>query len=102
MNNHKNALLTVHGRLLLTRRITDEVPRPEEATKAMDASARTAYKWLRRYLEEGKAGLQNPLIANSIVPTCRSSEGSQAGLEHRRARSYIPNNNGKAVGFMQA
>jgi len=59
MNNHKNARLTVHGRLLLVRRIIDHGLRPAEAAQAMGVSTRTAYKWLRRYLEEGGAGLIN-------------------------------------------
>lgn len=59
MNNHKNARLTVHGRLLLVRRITVEGLRPVEAAQAMGISARTAYKWLHRYQEEGEAGLMN-------------------------------------------
>jgi transposase InsO family protein len=59
MNNHKNARLTVHGRLLLVRRIIDHGLRPIEAAQAMGVSARTAYKWLHRYKAEGEAGLLN-------------------------------------------
>jgi transposase len=59
MNNHKNARLTVHGRLLLVRRIVEDGLRPAEAAQAMGVSTRTAYKWLQRYLSEGEAGLQN-------------------------------------------
>ncbi len=59
MNNHKNARLTVHGRLLLVRRIVKEGLRPVEAAQAMGVSSRTAYKWLNRYQTEGEAGLQN-------------------------------------------
>lgn len=59
MNNHKNARLTVHGRLLLVRRIVEQGPRPVEAAQAAGVSGRTAYKWLRRYQAEGEAGLQN-------------------------------------------
>ena len=59
MNNHKNARLTIHGRLLLVRRITEEGLRPAEAAQAVGVSTRTAYKWLRRYQDEGPAGLQS-------------------------------------------
>lgn len=59
MNNHKNALLTVHGRLILVRRVTEDGLRPAEAAQAMGVSSRTAFKWLRRYREEGEAGLLN-------------------------------------------
>ena len=59
MNNHKNARLTPHGRALLVRRVLEEGLRPVEAAQAMGVSCRTAYKWLRRYREEGPAGLHN-------------------------------------------
>lgn len=59
MNNHKNARLTVHGRLLLVRRILEDGLRPAEAAQAMGVSVRTAYKWLGRYQVEGEAGLHN-------------------------------------------
>ena len=59
MNNHKNARLTVYGRLLLVRRILEDGLRPAEAAQAMGVSSRTAYKWLQRYQAEGAAGLQN-------------------------------------------
>ena len=57
MNTHKNARLTVHGRALLVRRIVEHGLRPIEAAQAAGVSARTAYKWLRRYREEGWRGL---------------------------------------------
>ena len=59
MNNHKNARLTVYGRLLLVRRILEDGLRPAEAAQAMGVSSRTAYKWLLRYQTEGELGLQN-------------------------------------------
>lgn len=66
MNNHKNARLTFHGRLLLVRRITEEGLKPAEAAQAVGVSTRTAYKWLRRYQDEGQAGLQS----RSSRPRC--------------------------------
>ena len=59
MNNHKNARLTVHGRSLLVRRVVEDGLRPAEAAQAVGVSVRTAYKWLRRYHEQGEAGLMN-------------------------------------------
>jgi len=59
MNNHKNARLTVHGRLLIVRRILEDGLRPVEAAQAMGVSPLTAYKWLHRYYAEGEAGLQH-------------------------------------------
>lgn len=57
MNTHKNARLTLHGRELLVRRILEHGLRPVEAAQAMGVSARTAYKWLHRYRNEGREGL---------------------------------------------
>lgn len=59
MNSHKHARLTPHGRALLVRRMLEEGLRAEEAAQAMGISVRTAYKWRRRYLEEGEAGLRD-------------------------------------------
>lgn len=59
MNNHKNARLTPHGRALLVRRILEHGLRPAEAAQAMGVSVRTAYKWLKRFREQGEAGLIN-------------------------------------------
>ena len=59
MNNHKNARLTVHGRSLLVRRVVEDGLRPVEVAQAVGVSVRTAYKWLRRYHEQGEAGLMN-------------------------------------------
>ena len=59
MNSHKNARLTPHGRALLVRRILEHGLRPAEAAQAMGVSVRTAYKWLRRFLEQGEGGLMN-------------------------------------------
>ena len=59
MNSHKNARLTFHARVLLVRRVLEQGMRPAEVAQAMGVSARTVYKWLRRYREEGLAGLQD-------------------------------------------
>ncbi|WP_417252093.1 leucine zipper domain-containing protein [Castellaniella sp.] len=59
MNNHKGARLTPHSRALLVRRMTQDGLRAEEAAHAAGVSVRTAYKWLRRFRDEGPAGLQN-------------------------------------------
>jgi len=59
MNNHKNARLTPHGRALLVRRILEHGLRPAEAAQAMGVSVRTAYKWLKRFRQQGQAGLIN-------------------------------------------
>ncbi|WP_456476515.1 IS481 family transposase [Oceanithermus sp.] len=57
MNHHKNARLTFEARRILVSRTIHEGLPVREAAKAQGVSPRTAYKWLRRYREEGEAGL---------------------------------------------
>ncbi len=54
MNTHKHARLTPYGRALLVRRMMTEGLRVEDAPHV-----RTAFKWYRRYPDEGEAGLQD-------------------------------------------
>jgi len=57
VNHHENARLTFAGRRILVSRIIHEgLPPVREAAKAQGVSPRTAYKWLRRFREEGEAG----------------------------------------------
>ncbi|SKA28368.1 leucine zipper domain-containing protein, partial [Novilysobacter spongiicola] len=59
MNLHKHARLTPRGRALLVERVINHGLRVEEAAHAAGVSVRTAYKWLRRFREEGWAGLDD-------------------------------------------
>ena len=54
---HRNARLTVFGRRLLVERITEMGWSPAAAAEAFGVSRATAYKWLRRWREEGPDGL---------------------------------------------
>jgi transposase InsO family protein len=58
MNLHKHARLTPRGRALLIERMLGGL-RAEEAAQAAGVSVRTAYKWWRRYRDEGTHGLQD-------------------------------------------
>lgn len=86
MNNHKNARLTPHGRALLVRRVTEEGLRPAEAAQAMGVSCRTAYKWLRRYREEGLPGLQNRSSRPRHCPHQTSADRIDQVVDRRRRR----------------
>ena len=57
MTHHKNARLTYQARRILVSRIIHEGLPVREVAKAQGVSPRTAYKWLKRYREEGEAGL---------------------------------------------
>jgi transposase len=54
MNVHKNARMTVHGRLLLVTRVRDHGWRVEDGALAAGVSVRTAYKWLARWRAGGE------------------------------------------------
>jgi transposase-like protein len=56
---HRRAKLTPFGRLLLVQRVTELGWSATEAAKAASVSRATVYKWLRRYREQGEAGLQD-------------------------------------------
>lgn len=87
MNNHKGARLTPHSRALLVKRITQDGLRAEEAAHAAGVSVRTAYKWLRRFRDEGHAGLQNRSSRPSRCPHETSSSIVRAMAAQRRARN---------------
>jgi len=55
MNSHKNARLTFEGRKLFVERIAVMGLMP--AASAAGISERTARKWLKRFAEQGLAGL---------------------------------------------
>jgi len=54
MNLHKHARLSPRGRALLVDRILVHGLRVEEAAHAAGVSVRTAYKWLKRFKQEGR------------------------------------------------
>lgn len=56
---HRTARLTPYGRQLLVERVLIEGWPPATAAETLGVSRATAYKWLRRYAEEGLAGLED-------------------------------------------
>jgi len=71
--SHPKGRLTVYGRSLLVRRVLVEGWRPALAAEAAGVSRATVYKWLRRYREEGEAGLHD-----------------RTSAPHRRPRALAP------------
>ena len=57
MNVHQNARLTCHSRAELVRRVLVEGQTPMAVATAMGVSAKTASKWVARFVAEGVAGL---------------------------------------------
>ena len=70
---HANARLTVHGRLLLVRRVLSG-HKPGEVAKQLGVSRQTVYKWVRRYLAEGLAGLADRSSRPRSTPRALSAE----------------------------
>jgi hypothetical protein len=73
MNIHKNARLTLHGRVLLVRRITDEGWRIVDAANAAGISVRQSCRWLARY----RSGAAGALADRSSAPhQCKHGIGA--------------------------
>jgi transposase InsO family protein len=65
---HAREKLTVLGRQLLVDRVLADGWKPADAAKAMGVSRQTAYKWLRRFRDEGPAGLEDRSSAPKRCP----------------------------------
>lgn len=86
MNLHKHARLTPRGRALLVDRILAHGLRVEEAAHAAGVSVRTAYKWLKRFRQEGPAGLVDRSSRPRGCPHATPQALIEQVLERRVAR----------------
>lgn len=86
MNIHNNACLTPKGREILVRRVIDDGLRPEEAAQAAGVSVRTAYKWLKRFRNEGLSGLQDRSSRPQVCPHRTSARNRRRIIRMRRQR----------------
>jgi len=86
VNSHKNARLTLAGRRILVSRIIHEGLPVREAAKAQGVSPRTAYQWLRRYREEGEAGLYDHSSRPHRSPRRTHEDIRRRVVELRRRR----------------
>ena len=57
--SHRNARLTPRGRQLLVQRVRDQGTPVAHVAKAMGISRQCAHRWVRRFDEEGLAGLED-------------------------------------------
>lgn len=55
--SHGNARLTIHGRQLLVDRVLAGGRKPAHVAAELGVSRQCVYRWVRRFLEEGSAGL---------------------------------------------
>jgi transposase len=81
MKLHGNARTCPMSRRLLVERVESKRWSVTLAAEAAGVSERTAYRWLKRWREEGAAGLLDRSSAPSRSPTARRRSGS------RRSRS---------------
>ena len=82
--------LNVFGRQLLVRRITELDWPVASAAEAVGVSRATAYKWLRRYRDEGQAGLLDRSCRPHRSPRHLSPEAEQRIIAARVRRRYGP------------
>jgi transposase InsO family protein len=86
MKLHGNAALTPKQRLRLARRVVEEGWSLSEAAEAAEVSERTASKWVRRYREEGEAGLADRRSAPKRQAGATPEDRVQAIAALRRVR----------------
>ncbi len=86
MNHHRNARLTAHGRELLVTQIIEQGQSPTDAARTLGVSRHTVHKWLKRYREEGKAGLHNRSSRPLHSPRTTDPAVGEAAAELRRRR----------------
>jgi transposase InsO family protein len=90
MKLHANAPLGPKGRAIMVRRVHEEGVALTEAAEAAGVSARTAAKWVRRYREEGEAGLLDRSSAPGRVANVTPPERVEAIAALRRLRLTGP------------
>jgi transposase len=89
--SHRNARLTVHGRLLIVRRYQAGWKQAHIAA-AMGVSRKCVKTWIDRYQGEGKAGLETrsspPRSTPSRTPVEVEAKVVAARAEHREASAH--------------
>jgi transposase InsO family protein len=86
MKLHANAKTCPNSRRLLIERVERREWSVTEAAAAAGVSDRSAYRWLRRFREEGAAGLTDRSSAPGRIPHKTSNERVEAIAALRRLR----------------
>ncbi len=87
MNIHKNAQLTPAGRALPVERVLVNGQTASEVARSLGVSERTVWKWVRRYREQGEAGLRDRSSRPQRSPS-RTPEWRVRRIEHLRRRRW--------------
>ncbi|WP_129339953.1 IS481 family transposase [Cellulomonas endophytica] len=88
--SHGNARLTVHGRALLVRRVLQEHRPVAHVAKELGVSRQCAHRWVKRFREEGPAGLQDRSSRPHHSPPRTASDLEQAVLDLRASQRRGP------------
>ena len=88
--SHANARLTVYARVELVRRVVQEGRPVAHVAAELNCSRATGYKWLRRWREEGPAGLVDRPSAAHRLPGKTPPELEARIVELRQARKLGP------------
>lgn len=86
MNVHSGARSCRASRVLLVQRITAQGWPVAQAAAAAGLSRRSAFKWLRRYRDQGEAGLADRSSRPQRMPRATPPAWQQLILELRQAR----------------
>lgn len=97
--SHANARLTVHGRRELVRRVIEDGRPVAHVVKELNVSRATGYKWLRRYREDGPAGLVDRSSRAHRQPHRTPPDLESRILELRAERKLGPARIGPLVGL---
>ena len=95
---HRRARLTPFGRLLLVTRVLEEGWSVAAAAESMGISRATAHKWLRRFRDEGPAGLEDRSSAPGRCPHALSAGEVRRIVRARRRLKVGPHRLGPEVG----
>jgi len=95
---HRNARLTLHGRLLLVERVRTGRPVAHVAAE-LGISRATGYKWWRRWRTEGPAGLADRPSRAHRIPHRTPAATEQQVCLLRRERKLGPARLGPLVGL---
>lgn len=82
--SHINARLTVHGKLLLIRRVTVDNRPVAHVAKELGISRQCAHRWVARFRSEGRAGLRERSSRPRSSPKKTSPELESTVLAARR------------------
>jgi len=96
--SHRNARLTVHGRLLLVDRVCAQGWPVAHAAKAMGISRQCAHRWVARYRAGGEAGLVDRSSRPHHSPTRTPAVVEQQVLRLRQTQRRGPDWLGPELG----